>query len=293
MLMKQTLGERLFEICNITFMVILCVVSLYPLLFVLFASLSDPVLVTQHRGLLLFPQGFNVEAYKRVFENPLFATGYLNTIFYVFVGTAINMLLTAFGAYALSRRDVMWATPVMFMIVFTMFFQGGLIPLYILIQNLGIMDTRLALILPVAVSAFNLIILRTSFQNIPVDLDEAASIDGASEMTKLFRIVLPLSMPVLSVLLLFYGVYHWNAWFHAIMFLQNRDLFPMQLILRDILIANDTSSMLQNVSQGDQIPVGETIKYATIIVATLPILFVYPFLQRHFVKGVMIGGIKG
>jgi putative aldouronate transport system permease protein len=290
---RKRFGEILFDSTNIGFMVLLSITTLYPLLYVLFASLSDPFIVSSTRGILLYPQGLTLSAYDLVFQNPNIKTSYFNTLIYVVAGTAINIFMTSLGAYALSRQNVMWANPIMFMIVFTMFFSGGLIPTYMLISDLGIINTRWALLLPGAVSAFNLIIMRTAFQAVPVSLEECARIDGAKDWTILFRVVLPLSMPVVAVMVLFYGVGHWNSWFPAMIFLQDRELFPIQLILREILIANDTNSMMTNVSAGDQMPIGETIKYATIIVSTLPILCLYPFLQKYFVKGVMIGAIKG
>ncbi|MBT2758095.1 carbohydrate ABC transporter permease [Mesobacillus foraminis] len=291
-MMKKSLGERLFDYGNIIFLVLLSLVTLYPLLYILLASVSDPTYVAQARGILLAPKDFTIEAYKMVFKNQMIITSYLNTFFYVIVGTTLNILLTSLGAYALSRKKVMWKNFIMFMIVFTMFFEGGLIPLYLLVSELNMIDTRWALIFPTAVSAFNLIIMRTAFQGIPDSLEESARIDGANDFTILFKIILPLSLPVVAVMVLFYGVYHWNSWFHAMIFLQDRELFPVQLILREILIANDTSSMTTGVSAVDAMPIGETVKYATIVVATLPILCLYPFLQKYFVKGVMIGGIK-
>ncbi|WP_046173599.1 carbohydrate ABC transporter permease [Domibacillus indicus] len=291
--MKKTLGERLFDYGNILFLVLLSIVTLYPLLYILIASVSDPAYVAQARGIMLLPKNFTLDAYNMVFKNPMIITSYLNTLFYVVVGTTLNIVLTSLGAYALSRKNVLWKNFIMFMIVFTMFFEGGLIPLYLLVSELNMIDTRWALILPTAVSAFNLIIMRTAFQGIPDSLEESARIDGANDFTILFKIILPLSLPVVAVMVLFYGVYHWNSWFHAMIFLQNRELFPVQLILREILIANDTSSMTTGVSAVDAMPIGETVKYATIVVATLPILCLYPFLQKYFVKGVMIGGIKG
>ncbi|MBO1511444.1 carbohydrate ABC transporter permease [Metabacillus bambusae] len=292
-MMKKTLGERLFDYGNIIFLFLLSIITLYPLLYILFASLSDPTYVAQNRGIMLAPKDFTIEAYIMVFKNPMIVTSYLNTLFYVVVGTAINIFLTSLGAYALSRKNVMWGNLIMFMIVFTMFFEGGLIPSYLLVSELNMIDTRWALILPTAVSAFNLIIMRTAFQGIPASLEESARIDGANDFTILFKIILPLSLPVVSVMILFYGVYHWNSWFPAMIYLQDRELFPVQLILREILIANDTSSMTSGIGSVDAIPIGETVKYATIVIATLPILCLYPFLQKYFVKGVMIGGIKG
>ncbi|WNQ09055.1 carbohydrate ABC transporter permease [Paenibacillus aurantius] len=290
---KRSWGEHLFDGFNVLFMVLLSIVTIYPFVYVLFASLSDPTWVVQMRGLIWFPKGLNFEAYKLVFANPAILTGYGNTLIYVVLGTALNLLMTSLGAYALSRQTVMWKNPVMFMIVFTMFFTGGLIPTYLLIENLGLLDSRMALILPTAMSAYNLIIMRTAFAGVPVSLEESAKLDGANDFTILFRVVLPLSMPVVAVMILFYGVGHWNSWFNAMIYLRDRELYPLQLILREILITNSTDSMMTGVGGGDKMPIGETIKYATIIVATIPILCLYPFLQKYFVKGVMIGAIKG
>ncbi|NQX64149.1 carbohydrate ABC transporter permease [Paenibacillus qinlingensis] len=293
MIMSRSWGERIFDISNSLLLIILSLVTLYPFLYVLIASLSDPAWIVQVRGLLWYPKGLNFEAYRMVFQNPAIMTGYLNTILYVIVGTSLNILMTSLGAYALSRQDVMWKNPVMFMIVFTMFFSGGLIPTYLLINDLGMVDTRWALLIPTAMSAYNLIIMRTAFQGVPISLEESAKLDGANDFTILFRVILPLSMPVVAVMVLFYGVAHWNSWFSALIYLRTRDLYPLQLILREILITNSTESMMTGVGGNDKMPIGETIKYATIIVATAPILFLYPFLQKYFVKGVMIGAIKG
>lgn len=292
MLIKRSLGERGFDFVNTGFMIVMSLVTLYPLIYVLFSSLSDPQYVVQNRGLVLYPHGFNWDAYQMVFKNPNIVRSFGNTLLYVSAGTLMNILLTSLGAYALSRKNLMLKNPVMFMIVFTMFFEGGLVPLYLLMQNLHLLDTRLAIILPSAISAFNLIIMRTAFQAVPESLEESARIDGAGDWTILFRVVLPLSMPVVAVMLLFYGVSHWNSWFYATIFLQSRELYPLQVILREILISNDTNAMSVGVGTGDQMAIGETIKYATIVIATVPILFLYPFLQKYFVKGVMIGAIK-
>ncbi|MFD0713526.1 carbohydrate ABC transporter permease [Paenibacillus sp. GCM10027626] len=290
--MKRTAGELAFDVVNAVLLVLLSIATLYPMVYVLFSSISDPAQLLKHRGLLLTPQGLSLDAYKAVFRNPNIMVGYMNTLFYVGVGTSLNVLMTAFAAYGLSRKQVMWKNPIMFMIVFTMFFGGGLIPSYLLVQNLGMIDTRWALIIPGAVSAYYIIIMRTSFQGIPESLEESARIDGANDFTILFRVVLPLSLPVVAVMVLFYGVGHWNSWFGALIYLRNRDLFPLQMVLREILIQNDTEKMLTKTATVEKAQVGETIKYATIMVATLPILFLYPFLQKYFVKGVLIGAIK-
>jgi putative aldouronate transport system permease protein len=274
-------------------MLALVVVTVYPLLYVLFASLSSASELTQHRGLLFAPLELSLEAYRRVFQNPMILIGYRNTLFYVIVGTTLNVFMTALGAYALSRRNVLFKNPAMFFIVFTMFFSGGLIPTYLLVgQTLHMQDTPWALIVPGAVNTLNLIIMRTAFNAVPVALEEAARIDGASDWKILFKIYLPLSWPVVAVMILFYGVAHWNSFFPALVYLRDRELYPLQLVLREILISSNVQNMTTDVSSGDVLAIGETIKYATIIVATLPILLVYPYLQRYFVKGVAIGAIK-
>jgi putative aldouronate transport system permease protein len=289
---KLAYSERIFDWTNILLLCLLSLATLYPFVYVLVSSVSDPAELMKSRGLLFWPAGFTVDAYKMVFQNPMILLGYANTLFYVIVGTVLNLLFTSFGAYALSRQNVLWKNPVMFMIIFTMFFSGGLIPSYILISNLGLFDTRWALIFPALISTWNLIVMRTSFQGVPVSLEESARIDGANDFTILFRVVIPLSLPVLAVMILFYGVGHWNAWFGAVIYLRDRELFPLQVILREILIANATDNMMTGTSGGDRVAIGETIKYATIVIATAPILMLYPFLQKYFVKGVMIGALK-
>jgi len=290
---RRSAGEIVFDSANICLLIFLSAITLYPLLFVLFSSISDPKLLVSERGLLIWPAGFSLKAYRAVIDNPMIGVGYMNTLLYVTIGTVLNMVITSFAAYALSRKDVLWRNPIMFMIVFTMFFSGGLIPTFILIQDLGMMDTRWALILPGAMSAFNMIVMYTSFQALPAALEESAKLEGAHDFTILFRIVLPISLPIVAVMILFYGVAHWNSWFPASIYLRNRDLFPLQLVLRDILIANDTQRMLVGARGSDQSYISDTIKYATIMMATVPILALYPFLQKYFVKGVLVGSIKG
>jgi len=291
---KRTLGGNLAYALIILVMVLLMIVTVYPFIHVLFASLSDPADLMRTRGVILAPiGGVTFAAYEAVMNNPMVAIGYRNTLFYVVVATALNVTLTILGAYALSRKNVMLKTPILFMIIFTMWFHGGLIPRYLLIsQTLGLQDSPLALIIPGAISTINLIILRTAFEGVPPALEEAARIDGANDFQILWKVMLPMCVPTLAVIILFYAVAHWNAWFDAMLFIRNREWYPLQVVLREILITNNTESMTTGVASGDVMPIGETIKYAIIIVATVPILFVYPFLQRYFVKGVMIGAIK-
>jgi putative aldouronate transport system permease protein len=292
--MRRTVGERIFQVFDVLFLGVMMLATVYPFIYVAFASISNPARIVAHRGFLFHPLGFSLAAYRMVFENPNILTGYTNTLIVLFAGTSLNLLLTSFGAYALSRKQVPIRHILMFGIVFTMMFRGGLIPLYLQVGNLGLVDTRWALILPSAIAAWNLIIMRTFFQGIPDSLEESARMDGANDWTILFRIILPLSMPVVAVMVLFYGVYHWNSWFHAMIFLRERSLYPLQLILREILIAHDTDAMTTSVVDViDEEMIGDTIRYSTIMVATVPILFVYPALQKYFMKGVMIGAIKG
>lgn len=288
----SSISDRIFNALNAIFMLLLVIVTLYPFYHVVMASLSDSKRLIAHQGLLLAPLGFSWEAYSRVLDNPNILSGYFNTNLILVFGTLINILFTAIGAYGLSRK-FMLRKPIMLAIIFTMYFSGGLIPTYLLINNwLHMGNSLLALIVPVAISTWNLIIMRTSFEAIPESLIESAKIDGSGDFGILFKIVFPLSMPVIAVMILYYGVAHWNSWFNAMLFIRNRDLFPLQLILREILVINDTNSMQLGDATADQEGIRESIKYATIMVATLPILFVYPFLQRFFAKGVMIGAVK-
>ena len=290
---RASRGERAFGAFNVVLLSGLMLVTAYPLVYVVFASLSEPSQLVAARGALLHPLGLSLDAYRLVLQNPMIAIGYRNTLLYVLGGTLLNLTLTSLGAYALSRRNVMFAKPIMIFIVFTLFFSGGLIPTYLLVgQTLQMADTPWALIVPTAINTINLIILKTAFESVPVSLEEAARIDGANDFTILFRVVLPLSLPALAVVVLFYAVAHWNSYFPALIYIHSRDLYPLQLVLREILITSNVESMTTAISSGDTFQVGQTIKYATIVVATVPILVIYPFLQRYFVKGALIGAIK-
>ncbi len=292
MIRRKGPGDYVFDALNGLFLALVVVVTLYPFIFVLFASISDSTEMAKHMGFLLAPLGFSLKSYKLVLENPMILAGYTNTLLYMSVGTTLNLLMTALGAYVLSRKRLMLRNLIMFFIVFTMFFSGGLIPYYLVVRGLGLANRMWALILPTAVSTYNLIVMRTAFAQIPDSMEESAKIDGASDYRILFRIIIPLAMPVVAVMILFYSVGHWNSWFPAMIFLRTREKYPLQLVLREILIASSTDSMTTGAAVGDQEPIGETVKYATIMTATLPILLVYPFLQRYFIKGIMIGALK-
>ncbi len=293
MQLKRSNGEKVFSVFNTVLLLFISFITLYPLLYVVFASVSDPLRLVQSRGILWHPLGFTSTAYRMVLQNRAIGTGYLNTLFIVVVGTTLNVAITAIAAYVLSRENYFWKRLFNLFVVVTMLFSGGLIPFYITIQRLGLMDTRWALILPTLLSTYNLMIMRTSFAGIPASLEESAKLDGASDITVLFRIILPLSKAVIAVMILFYGVSHWNSWFNAAIFLRDRDKYPLQLILREILISNDTSAMGNDLGAADQEMISENIKYATIVVSTLPVMCIYPFVQKYFVTGVMVGSVKG
>ena len=290
---RKKFAELIFDGCNVILMLLSAVIFIYPLLYCLFASFSDPARIAVFEGPLLLPLGFSLEAYASVFHNSSILRGLANTVFYVTAGTAINLLMTSFAAYVLSRRSFYWKKAIMVMIVITMYFSGGLIPFYMVVKNLDLIDTPWALLLPSAMNAFYMIIMRTYLLSIPPSLEESAVLDGANDFSILFRIILPLAMPVVSVMIIYYGVGHWNSWFHAMLFLQKkRDLEPLQLILRSILIQNDAVKFVSNPNPTESQQIARLIKYALIIITTVPIAMIYPFMQKHFIKGVMIGSIK-
>lgn len=289
---QKSKGERIFDAINIFILLLLSLICIYPIWYVLMASFSDSNLLTQHTGILVKPVGFSIQAYISVFKNPMILSGYLNTLKILALGLTTNIVMTSLGAYFLSRKGVMWKKPIMILITFTMFVSGGMIPFYQNLQDLHLTETHLGLILPFMVSTYNMIILRTSFESIPDSLLEAARIDGAGHYRILFQVVLPLSKAILAVMVLYYGVGIWNGWFWGSTILRDRSMYPLQVVLREILMQNDVSGMTAGVSSGDVEAVGATIRYATIMVATVPILFVYPFLQKYFAGGVMVGAVK-
>jgi ABC-type glycerol-3-phosphate transport system permease component len=291
----KTKEDIIFDSINYTLLSILLIVILYPLYYIIIASFSNPSMVSA--GLVKFyPMGFHVNAYRAVMRDSAVWTGYRNTIMYTVLGTCINLTMTVLAAYPLSRPDFVGRKLFTGILAFTMFFSGGLIPTYLLVSNLKMVNTIFAMIIPNAVALWYIIITRTFFQtSIPKELQDAAVIDGCGNTRILWSVVLPLSKPVLAVMVLFYAVGHWNAFFNALIYLSNPKLLPLQIILRNILIASrPTPEMLSDIdSVVGMILLGENIKYALIIVATVPILFVYPFIQKYFVHGVMVGAIKG
>lgn len=290
--MKRSIGEVIFDNINIIILIILSILTLYPMLHVIFASFSHPDELIRHQGIMIYPQGFSLTAYRVVLNNNLILSGYINTIIYVGVGTSLSLLLTMFCAYVLSRSNFYWKNPILAVILLTMFVSGGMIPMYLTVEALGLIDTRWAIILPTAISTYNMIIMRTGFASVSISLEESAKLDGANDFTILFRIFTPISKPIIAVIILYYGVANWNSWFNAMIYLRDRNLYPLQLLLREILILNLTAEMSGNIDYMDIERVGESIKYTTIVVATVPVLMIYPFLQKYFVKGIMIGSVK-
>ena len=274
MKVKISRGERIFHVVNYIILTIVALICLYPMWFVAMASFSDSSQLIAHSGFLLKPLGFNLQAYLKVFENPMILKGYANTLFILVVGVALDLVMTALAAYFFSRKGVMFKKPLMLFVLFTMFFSGGMIPFYLNLKDMHLINSRWGLIIPFMISTYNMIILRTSFESIPDSLTEAARIDGAGHITILFKIILPLSKAIMAVMVLYYGVSIWNAWFWASAILRDRELYPLQVILREILISNDLQAM-NGGAGADAEAIAQSIKYAT-----------------YFTKGVMIGAVK-
>lgn len=274
----------------------ICIVLLVliPLIFVVAASFSDPDLVLKGK-VLLVPKGFTTQAYSMVFENEDIWKGFRNSCLYTVAGTLISVVLTILAAYPLSRKELPGRNLFMMLILFTMYFSGGMIPTYLLVKDLGMYNTVWALLIPAAISTYNLIVAKTFFENsIPGELYESAKLDGCGNIPMLHRIVLPLSKAILAVLVLYYAVGIWNAYFDALIYVRDTSLHPLQIVLRNILLLGQTEQMGTNdVGMADKIKMAEAVKYSAIVFSSIPMLLIYPFVQKYFVKGVMIGAIKG
>jgi putative aldouronate transport system permease protein len=291
---RRTLSDRWFDGLNVAFFSLTLVVIIYPLYFVLISSFSDPDAINGGR-VWLWPVDMTWNGYRGIFEDSTIWRGYGNSLIYASLGSLISTALTITGGYALSRKDLVGRSPIMLLILFTMFFQGGMIPTYILVKNLGFLDTVWAMIIPGAISVYQLIIVRTFFQQtIPDELLEAAMMDGCNNMKFFFQIVLPLSTPIVAVIILLNAVSQWNSYFQALIYLKSDELQPLQIILRRILVQNQTTvgSMDWQTAE-EMLERAELIKYGVVIVASLPMLILYPFLQKYFVKGIMLGSVKG
>lgn len=290
---ERNMSRRLFLVSNYMILTVITVICLMPMWHTLAASLSSPVELNANRGLLFFPAGdITFKGYEIVFSNPTIWKSYLNTMIYVIGGTTLGISMTALGAFTLSRSYFKPANTLMLFIVFTMLFNGGMIPSYILILKLGLFNSAWALLLPSTINVFHLIILRSAFQGVPAALEESAKLDGANELQIFLRIILPVSKASIAVIVLFIAVMHWNSWFPASLYLSDRSKYPLQIILREILIEGNTNMTSGGANAAISV-YKSLIKYCTVIVSTLPILCVYPFIQKYFAKGVMIGAIKG
>lgn len=287
-------GDRTFYSIVNAIVGVFMLIVLIPLVNIVASSFSSPGAVSSGK-VLFWPVEFSLDGYKTVFQNKMIGTAYFNTFFYTIVGTMINLAMTMMAAYALARKNLPYKGFFMFLFTFTMLFSGGTIPNYMLIVNLKLYDTRWAMLLPGAISVYNMIIARTFIQNIPNELYEAASIDGCSDARYFFTMVIPLSVTLLSVLTLYYAVAHWNSYFDAFLYLTNRKLYPLQIVLREILIANsiNANEVVDDLTMSAKQGMADLLKFSLIIVSSLPVLVLYPFVKKYFLKGVMIGALKG
>ena len=291
---KLSTGDHIFNICNAIFMITICIIIVYPLYYVVLASVTDPVIVNSGKP-LFYLEKIYLKGYKTTLSYIPLWTAYKNTVVYTLTGTIIALIATVPAGYALSRKDLFGRRPLMFVFTFTMFFNGGIIPLYLTIRNLGIYNTIWAMVLPVAVSAYNLIVCRSFFSSgIPDELLEASKIDGCSDFSFFFRIAIPISKTIIAVMCLFYATAMWNQFFNALMFLQDDSKMPLQVVLRNLVLMNQANQMG---SSGDAMvtkqKLAEQLKYCIVVVSAAPLLIIYPFLQKYFAKGVTIGAVKG
>ena len=288
---KKINGYRAFTIINTIFMLFIIFIMAYPLYYVVVASFSDPNALFRHGGLLWAPlQPYTLRAYEMVFNHSLILSGFANTLFVLVVGLMVNLTMTVLGAYCLNVKGPMLNGLFTTMIIITMYFGGGLVPGYLNIKDLGLLDSLWALIIPGAITTTNLIIMRSAFRNIPESLTEAAVLDGAAHYQILTRVMIPLSKATLAVMVLYYGVSHWNSWFAASIYLRDSAKYPLQLVVRNII---NLTQMTEDTGVDEMAQMAELMKYALIVVSTVPILCIYPFIQKHFTKGVMVGAIKG
>ena len=294
--LKESLGDRIFDIVNHIILILILIAVSYPVLIVISSSFSDAFSLMTGK-VWLFPVNFTLDGYRAIFVHDKVWTGMYNSAVYTIAGTAINMLVTVLAAYPLSREDFTLKNPIALFFAFTMWFSGGLIPSYLLVRDLGMFNTRWAMLLPGALSIWNMIIVRTYFQNnISGEILESAKLDGCDDYRYLWQIAIPLSTPALAVVCLYYAVAHWNTFFNAYIYLQNKELFPIQVVLRDILLVGRVDTVSVEVTNGDSANaqlMNELLKYSLVVVASLPMAIIYPFIQRFFVKGIMVGAVKG
>lgn len=296
---QQSTPDKIFDVSLFIILTLILIVVAYPLYFVIIASISDPSAVAGGH-VTLFPVGINFSGYAEVFKNEKVVRGFINAIFYTFVGTCINLMVTIPTAYAMSRREFAGKKIVMYFYMVTMFISGGMIPTYLVVKNMHMLDTMWALIVPGALSVYNMIVARTFFESsLPEELFEAARVDGCGHFKFFFKVALPLSKAIIAIMVLYYGIGHWNNYFSALIYMKTETKYPLQLVLRSILVQNEAALAQQVTSQAAQAALQaqrelvELMKYALIIVSSIPVMILYPFVQKHFVKGVMIGSVKG
>ena len=290
---KESVGDHIFNILNTILMILISVVIVYPLWYVILALITDPAIVNSGKFLLL-PQGFYVAGYQEAFDYPQIWAGYKNSIIYTVVGVIVALVATIPGAYALSRRDMAGRKGIMFLFTFTMFFNGGMIPLFLTVQNVKIYNTMWAIVLPIGVSVYNLIVCRSFFEaNLPIELLEASKLDGCSDFGFFFKIAIPLSSTIIAVMVLFYATGLWNIYFNAIMFLRDEDKMPLQVVLRNLILSNQLMQGASGAELVEKQKLVDQLKYVIVTLAAFPLVIVYPFVQKYFAKGVMVGAVKG
>ncbi len=290
---KQTKGDKIFDVFNYIFLAIVCILIVYPMYYVVLASMTDPKIVNTGK-FLLYPEILYLDGYKKALEYPMLWSGYKNTIVYTLLSTVVSIVCTIPCAYSLSRKDLAGRRGLMFLFTFTMFFQGGIIPMYLILKNLNLYNTAWALVLPAGISVYNLIVCRSFFDSsIPEELLEAAKIDGCSDFGFFFKMVIPLSSTIIAVMILFYATSMWNTFFNALMFLQDDHKMPLQVVLRNLVLANQLAQGSSGVELAERQKLIDQLKYVIITLAAIPLIAIYPFVQKYFTAGVMIGAVKG
>ncbi|SCW33804.1 putative aldouronate transport system permease protein [Paenibacillus tianmuensis] len=291
--LKKTKSDRIVDAVIFAVLTVFCLATLFPIIFVFVMSITPYTEVLKNGGFVIFPKTVTFEAFKTIFSSNTVPKALQVTVFITVVGTVCNLAVTTMLAYPLSKKFLPGRNVVLLGVVFTMLFSGGLIPTYLTVKATGLMDTLWALIIPGLVSSFNVLIMKTFFEGLPYEIEEAAKVDGCSDIGTLIRIVLPLSLPIMATLGLFYGVNHWNAYFGGVMYLNDRSLYPLQVVLRNMIVSPAVSQELAVPQSALNAMPPETIKMATVVVAIVPVLIVYPFLQKYFVKGMLLGAVKG
>ncbi|RTE05751.1 carbohydrate ABC transporter permease [Paenibacillus whitsoniae] len=293
LVVHKTKADKAADAVIYALLTLFALLALFPLYYVFIVSVTPYIEVMRNGGFVIWPEQFTLDAYKEIFGSPRIPQALKITVFITVVGTLLNMVVTTLLAYPLSKKFVPGRNFILMALVFTMMFSGGIIPLYIMVRSLGLYDTVWAMVIPGMVSTFNLLIVKTYFENLPAEVEEAAKVDGCGDLSTLFRIVLPLSAPIMATIGLFYGVTHWNEYFKGIFYLSDKSLMPMQVVLRSMIQSPNVSTELSlNSLALDTLP-PETIKMAVVVVATLPLMIIYPFLQKYFVKGALLGSVKG